>query len=111
MPSHAAHSTIVLPAEGPKAAAPSTTVLPSRAVEGVAHAVAPAAGGPALPPHLQPAGGGGILPQKPRSHASVPVLAPGFVSPYFHPLVAAPSLCKTRCIHVRGQRSMTMAHS
>ena len=55
-------------------------MLPSRAVEGVAHAGAPAAGGPALPPHLQPAGGGGILPQKPRSHASVPVQAPGFVS-------------------------------
>ncbi|CAK0733952.1 hypothetical protein CVIRNUC_000360 [Coccomyxa viridis] len=66
-------------AEGPKARAPSAAVLPSRAVEGVAHAGAPAAGGPALPPHLQPAGSGEILPQKPRSHASVPVQAPGFV--------------------------------
>ena len=73
-----------LPAEGPKAMAPSARVLPSRAVEGVAHVGAPAAGGPALPPHLQPAGGGGIIPQKPQSHASVPVPAPGFVSMQSH---------------------------
>ena len=81
LPSQTAHLTTLLPAEGPKARAPSAAVLPSRAVEGVAHAGAPAAGGPALPPHLQPAGSGEILPQKPRSHASVPVQAPGFVSP------------------------------
>ena len=84
LPLHAAHLTILLPAGGVKARAPSAAVLPSRAVEGVAHAGAPAAGGPALPPHLQPAISGGIIPQKPRSHASVPVQAPGFVRPQLY---------------------------
>lgn len=60
------------------AGAPSSEMLPSRAVTGVAHIGAPAAEGPVPASHLQ--GLNGTFSQLHRSHASVPVLAPAPIS-------------------------------